>query len=135
MKLKIRELCAAVLALLAAQGLTDDGTLTVNAATTVELLMVGGGAGGVIHKQALTLEPGTYSIVIGAGGDVSENGGDTKITGSSDFLLTAFGGGAGADWGGHPGGSGGSGGGSTLSDSSGLTDASAPNGAHVYRLR
>lgn len=178
MKLKIRELCATILALLAVHGLfavnvsadaqtekgrirlaerdvlvfADDGTLTVNAATTVELLMVGGGggggeclwgknsdyqggagggAGGVIHKQALTLMPGDYSIVIGEGGEVSANGGDTKITGSSDFVLTAFGGGAGADWGGNPGKSGGSGGGSTLSSSTGAPRQAGGEAAHA----
>lgn len=159
MKLKIREVCATVLALLAAQGLfavnvsadaqtekgrirlaerdvlmfADNGTLTVNAATTVELLMVGGGGGGgvnstsqvlqggaggggggVVHKESLTLMPGDYSIVIGEGGAVGENGGNTTISKSTDFILTAYGGGAGANNGGYAGKDGGSGGGSTL---------------------
>lgn len=129
----------------------EDGTLTVTEETAVELLMVGGGgggganrtdansgyqggagggAGGVIHKQALTLLPGTYSVAIGVGGGVSENGGDTMLSDSSDFVLTAFGGGAGADWDGKKGKSGGSGGGSTLSSASGATRQEAGAASH-----
>ena len=89
---------------------TNSGTLTVTGAGTVEILAVGGGGGGggkntsntnyggaggggggVAHFASLPVTAGTYSIVVGEGGEVDANGGDTKALG-----VTAFGGGAGA---------------------------------------
>lgn len=113
---------------------TQNGGFKVNKTTTVELLMVGGGGGGgknkndknnyqgggggggggVVHKESLTLMPGDYSIVVGEGGAVNVNGGNTMISGAADFILTAYGGGAGANCGGYAGNDGGSGGGSTF---------------------
>ena len=114
---------------------TADGTFTMPCAGKVEVLLVGGGGGGgknddsrTLHGGGgggaggvvitnLTLAAGTHAIVIGAGGAVDANGGDTVA-----FSLTAYGGGAGAkyrtamtdhDPPGYVGNSGASGGGST----------------------
>ena len=89
---------------------TNSGTLTVTGSGMVELLAVGGGGGGggrhvtnanyggaggggggVAHFASLPVTAGTYSIVVGSGGAVDANGGDTTALG-----VTAFGGGAGA---------------------------------------
>ena len=91
---------------------TNSGTLTVTGDGMVEVLAVGGGGGGgrghtsnlnygggggggggVAHFAALPVTAGTYDIVVGAGGDVDANGGDTKALG-----VIAFGGGAGAQY-------------------------------------
>ena len=91
---------------------TNSGTLTVTGDGMVEILAVGGGGGGghghvsnlnyggaggggggVAHFAALPVTAGTYDIVVGAGGDVDTNGGDTKALG-----VIAFGGGAGAQY-------------------------------------
>ena len=129
---------------------TQNGGFKVNKTTTVELLMVGGGggggankndtnnyqggggggAGGVVHKESLTLMPGDYSIVVGEGGAVSENGGNTTISGASDFSLTAYGGGAGANYGGNAGKNGASGGGSTLAATTGASQKDAGQPIH-----
>ncbi len=103
----------------------QSGTLTVDGEGTMEVLAVGGGggggkyaddwsgaagggAGGVVHYSNLQVAPGTYQIVIGAGGAVNANGSATKGLG-----ITAFGGGAGAggSWNGGSGKTGASGGG------------------------
>lgn len=62
----------------------------------------GGGAGGMIIASSFPLSPGSYPVVIGAGGGANVNGTD-----SSAFGATAKGGG----YGGRPGQAGGSGGG------------------------
>jgi hypothetical protein len=104
---------------------TSSGTFTVTAEGEGDILMVagggsggadtnvsgGGGAGGVLIGTAFTIAPGTYNIVIGNGGSVGSNGGDTTA-----FGAIAIGGGSGAR-GDIPGAfaaaSGGSGGGTT----------------------
>ena len=86
------------------------GSLKVTKPCTVEVLLVGGGgggggyeqssdtsytmggggAGGFVHREALQLEVGDYTVSVGAGGAVGESGGDTAA-----FGLTAYGGGNG----------------------------------------
>ena len=62
----------------------------------------GGGAGGFIEMPAATLEPGTYTVVVGAGGAVNtaqtgqgEDGEDTVLSLGDTVLYTAHGGGGG----------------------------------------
>ena len=92
---------------------TTSGTFTVASGTnTVEYLIVaggggggsgdggggmgGGGAGGVLSGNVFT-STGTYSIVVGGGGNpgIYASGGVTNGGNSSAFSLTAIGGGAG----------------------------------------
>ena len=90
-----------------------NGTFTVTEPGEVELLLVGGGggggrntgqntgsggggAGGVV-TNTVTLQAGTYSIVVGAGGAVAAKGGDTTLSRGVETLFTAYGGGAGVD--------------------------------------
>lgn len=71
----------------------------------------GGGAGGYIYQTGVTLDAGTYSVVIGTGGAPSTvsdntsnfgvNGTNSSITGSS-LNLIAYGGGGGGGRGGSP---------------------------------
>lgn len=106
----------------------QSGSITVTEAGTVDILLVGGGGGGgasyssddrftggggggggVLYSQSVAVSPGTYSITVGNGGAVGENGGNTTA-----FDLTAYGGGAGGNGDkttGNPGGNGASGGG------------------------
>jgi len=91
---------------------TNSGILNVTGYGTVELLAVGGGGGGgkghatslgyggaggggggVVHIAELSVSAGSYAIEVGSGGAVSSNGCVTKALG-----VTAFGGGAGADY-------------------------------------
>ena len=106
----------------------QNGTLTVTGAGIVDILAVGGGggggatnaagevatgggAGGLVYKQSVAVHAGTFSIVVGAGGAIGANGGNSSVLG-----ITAYGGGAGAKSGGnHPGNPGGSGGGAAHS--------------------
>jgi len=101
---------------------TASGTFTPTSSISANVLVVagggggaaptnsrasgGGGAGGYI-TQSLTLSATPYSITVGAGGGVNQNGSN-----SSAFSLTAIGGGAGGyvGSGGYAGGSGGGGG-------------------------
>ena len=89
---------------------TSSGTLTVTESGVVDACIVaggaaggcsydasafnfgGGGGGGVIEQSGVFLEPGTYAIVVGAGGAIKdvEGGGD-----SSFDQFTAVGGGLG----------------------------------------
>ena len=124
----------------------QNGTLTVTEATTVDMLLVGGGggggrgktadikqggggggAGGVIYLTSQTLQPGTYTISVGDGGAVGAAGGDTTA-----FDLTAYGGGAGANSGGHDGGNGASGGGATASSSLSFYGGDAQHSGQGY---
>lgn len=104
---------------------TSSGTFTINAATTVEVLVVaggggggeghggGGGAGGLIHVASFAVAAGTYPVTVGLGGALSNTGSDARGNpgGNSVFsTLTAIGGGYGSTW---EGGNGGSGGGSS----------------------
>jgi len=91
---------------------TASGKISVTEAGVIELLAVGGGggggegythtndkyyygggggAGGVVHIESLEVAAGEYDVVIGAGGAVGSNGGNTTV-----FGQTAFGGGRGA---------------------------------------
>ena len=117
-----------------AQVFRNDGTLTVTGSGSVELLIVGGGGSGgcpeyglagggggggaVYHVTGLPVEPGTYPIVVGAGGAEipaesgpasGNNGGD-----SSAFGIVAKGGGGGAGSNGAKPRDGGCGGGATV---------------------
>lgn len=90
-----------------------NGTFTVTEPGEVELLLVGGGggggknngqytgsggggAGGVV-TNTVTLQAGTYSVVVGAGGAVATKGGDTMLSLGGETIFTAYGGGAGVD--------------------------------------
>jgi hypothetical protein len=94
-----------------------DGTARVTQDGTIDLFLVGGGGGGglcsptdgkpgggggggggVVYQTSVSVQAGTYDITIGSGGAVGENGGNTTA-----FGLTAYGGGAGARYGGHDG--------------------------------
>lgn len=118
---------------------TNSGTLTVTGSGTVEILAVGGGggggavhpsdskrggagggAGGFVHYTNITVTAGTYDVVIGEGGAIGANGGNTKGLG-----IVAYGGGYGGAGAGGPGGNGGSGGGSsaTFTDQFALGEA------------
>jgi len=61
----------------------------------------GGGAGGFIELPATTLEPGEYTVVVGAGGTpstapgVGGDGGDSTLSLAGTLLYTAHGGGGG----------------------------------------
>jgi hypothetical protein len=115
-------------------------TFTVSALGRARFLMVGGGgaggtnrgggggAGGLIEMPTVTLEPGTYTVVVGAGGAVSSvagyggDGEDTVLRLAGTVLYTAHGGGGGAYGSsellaGHAGGSGGGGNACTASQS------------------
>lgn len=105
---------------------TSDGTFSISAFPSgkyLDFLLVGGGGGGglaangtggggggVLIKTAITASVGSYSVVVGLGGDTagSTNGGDTEFSG-----YVAIGGGAGGV--NSNGKSGGSGGGSDTS--------------------
>lgn len=109
-------------------------TLVVNQTTTVHALFVGGGGGGgtgvggggggggVVEIKELTLQPGTYDVIVGVGGEGAPtsrykgvNGGDSSITDVDGTAvherLPALGGGGGGSWDNRAGASGGSGGG------------------------
>ena len=108
------------------------GTLTISgSATNAEILVIGpggggaggnggsggGGAGGIVHVTSHTLQPGTYTIAVPAGGtggaasnDSGNTGGDATVTHPGGLSLTAKGGGGGSGWTKAPN-SGGSGGG------------------------
>lgn len=89
---------------------TADGTFTMPVDGVVEMLLVGGGgggganradnllqggagggAGGVVYCKKVELRSGSYSVVIGAGGEIGLNGANTEA-----FGCIAYGGGAGA---------------------------------------
>ena len=106
---------------------TSNGNLVVSGGSiSTSILMVGGGgagdndhgggggAGGILYHASRSISPGTYPIVVGAGGlgnsGIPLNGGDTTLTDGAS-VLTAFGGGRGSTNNGDAGGSGGSGGG------------------------
>ena len=93
---------------------TNTYTFTVSTRGRARLLMVGGGgaggtsrgggggAGGFIELPAVTLEPGTYTVVVGAGGAVNTaqtgqggDGEDTVLSFGDTVLYTAHGGGGG----------------------------------------
>jgi hypothetical protein len=88
----------------------------------------GGGAGGLINETVPSLELGSYSVIIGAGG-----GNDSSLTGSS-LTKTAIGGGQGANLYYTGAGSGGSGGGGDWGGGGGAgTAGQGYNGGNGYR--
>ncbi|HOR96934.1 MAG TPA: hypothetical protein PLJ32_00785 [Kiritimatiellia bacterium] len=114
----------------------QSGKLTVAGSGCVEVLMVGGGggggnhtyagggggAGGLVHISSARITAGEYDIIVGAGGAVGANGGDSSFLGA-----LAHGGGAGGyNSTGSSGGSGG--GGSTISANK------VPGGSAVFAI-
>ena len=113
------------------------GTFVVTAGTgNIEYLLVGGGGGGgniggggggggLRESLSYNITPGSYSVIVGTGGDgtaaynvAGANGGDTSFNG-----IIATGGGGGGSYGnptGVNGNNGGSGGGGGCSESSGI---------------
>lgn len=96
---------------------TGAGTFTPAFTGNVDVLIVaggggggshvpgGGGAGGLIYRPNLSVNPTTYNIVVGQGGQGSQNVGGyagmpnaTRGGDSSAFGLTALGGGFGGSW-------------------------------------
>jgi hypothetical protein len=101
------------------------GNLATNFSTSIDLMaiagggggaQVGGGAGGLIVASSKTIAAGTYQVVVGLGGALGLNGGDTTV-----FGHTANGGGAGAPSNSITGGTGGSGGGAGRDNGNGGT--------------
>jgi len=90
----------------------------------------GGGAGGLVHRDAYAVGPDPVSLTVGAGGGVSQNGADSTFG-----TLVAIGGGAGGNDGtgagsaGAPGGSGGGGGPVGADGGAALQPTSASGGA------
>ena len=93
---------------------TGNGSFTVSVAGLVTVLVAGGGGGGNSSRaggaggyvsRTLYLEPGTYTVTVGAGGTLTQFGGDSRMDN-----IVAFGGGnntstARVNWGGSaPGG-------------------------------
>ncbi|MFH1232470.1 MAG: hypothetical protein V1651_01225, partial [Patescibacteria group bacterium] len=66
----------------------------------------GGGAGGFVTNDGFAVTPQAYAVVIGAGGAVASNGGNSSFS-----TISAIGGGAGGRYDSIPGSNGGSGGG------------------------
>ena len=102
---------------------TSSGTLVLDKqAVGVRILVIagggggsgdsggGGGAGGVVYDEGVTLEPGSYTIIVGVGGNgapgrtssqaasinIGNNGGNSSISLNSSVLYLSYGGGAGA---------------------------------------
>ena len=104
----------------------SSGTFTVTAAGEIDLLVAGGGGGGgylwgcggggggLIFRPNLSINQGSYSIVVGSGGAMTTTVGAQGASGqpSSAFGFVALGGGGGGNGdNGNPGINGGSGGG------------------------
>ncbi len=108
---------------------TKSGKVTVTGSGSVQILLVGGGggggipgsnayaggggggAGGYVSTNAVPVAAGEYDVVVGAGGLIGQNGGDSSV-----FGITAYGGGHGANGDTtSAGSSGGSGGGACIS--------------------
>jgi len=110
---------------------TSSGTFTADATGSIDILVVAGGggggggrhasgagAGGLIYQAGFSVNPGNYTITVGAGGagGGTTSGASTNGGNSTAFGLTSIGGGAGGNHGNTPlveqGQNGGSGGGS-----------------------
>jgi hypothetical protein len=91
----------------------SDGTFTINTTASVEIFLIGGGAGGSsgthtcagggaggLVLQTINLRSGSYPITVGQGGGSGSGGGNSVMTG----VATAFGGGSGNSSGGCGGG-------------------------------
>ncbi|MFA5795483.1 MAG: DUF2341 domain-containing protein [Candidatus Brocadiia bacterium] len=113
---------------------TSSGTFAITAGVNAQVLMVGGGGagggrhggggggGGVLHMPSITISPGSYPIVVGAGAPT--NTGGTGVAGANGSDSTAFneiakGGGGGGSYSGINGIAGGSGGGAGHSATNG----------------
>lgn len=106
-------------------------------------LIAGGGGGGGVLDEAITLTPGTYSVVIGTGGvggtgwntydQYGRKGGDTTFAG-----LTAFGGGGARKYGGYTsiefpdGGSGGGATGGSIPGGTGVVGQGHAGGTNIF---
>ncbi|MAH14047.1 MAG: hypothetical protein CMO33_09965 [Verrucomicrobia bacterium] len=114
---------------------TTSGTFVADSAGVIDVLIVagggggggwggGGGAGGLVDVSSVSISPGSYSIVVGAGGSKGTtaytSGGDGSN--SSAFSQTvAVGGGGGGHFDGNAGRAGGSGGGAGIRSTAGTT--------------
>ena len=91
----------------------SDGTFTINTTASVEIFLIGGGAGGSsgtytcagggaggLVLQTINLRSGSYAITVGQGGGSGSSGGNSVMAG----VATAFGGGSGNTSGGCGGG-------------------------------
>ena len=91
----------------------SDGTFTINTTVSVEIFLIGGGAGGSsgtytcagggaggLVLQTINLRSGSYAITVGQGGGSGSSGGNSVMAG----VATAFGGGSGNSSGGCGGG-------------------------------
>jgi hypothetical protein len=91
----------------------SDGTFTINTTASVEIFLIGGGAGGSsgtytcagggaggLVLQTINLRSGSYAITVGQGGGSGSSGGNSVMAG----VATAFGGGTGNTSGGCGGG-------------------------------
>ena len=119
---------------------TSSGSFTVDSTGIVDVLIVGGGAsgggrhggggggGGVMHITAASLNSGSYTVVIGAGGAGVTGTGVRGISGSNTTFITetALGGGAGGTYNAITGLTGGSGGGGGYSNVGAAGGASQP---------
>jgi len=127
---------------------TGPGSFIVsNGTTNIELILVagggaggfdvggGGGAGGLVYAPSMSIGPGTYPVVVGAGGAAPTTTSGPAVPGNgspSTFNgLTALGGGGGGNWSGQPGAAGGSGGGPTSNVSGGAGPGTQPAQLHT----
>ena len=126
-----------------------NGTFTVTEAGQAELLLVGGGggggqydnwtgqggggAGGVV-TSTVTLATGTYTVEIGAGGNIKQPGQNSTLSRGGSTLFTAYGGGRGGSRWSNPstGGNGASGGGGAWGYYGGAKEVNAPGGQAIY---
>ena len=132
---------------------TSSGTFTSTAQLTCDILQIagggsgctgggyqgegGGGAGGVLYSPTQNIASGVYTVLVGAGGSITNtSNAGTYGNNSSFYGLTAIGGGAGGGGDGGAGGSGGGGGSQpqgTAGGNGGLgTSGQGNNGGHGY---
>jgi len=102
---------------------TSPGSLNVTVGGTAEILLVGGGgrgtgsngggggAGGLVNDDAFDLKVGSYTIIVGAGGQISPAADpeDTVLSHPHPQVITALGGGNSGSPGASGGGTGGAG--------------------------
>ena len=91
------------------------GALRGGAGCDPNCLQAGGGAGGLVHGIGVTIEPGTYTLVVGGGGGYGVGGSGRGSNGedTTGFDKVAKGGGYGSVYPGTAASQGGSGGGGT----------------------
>ena len=127
---------------------TGPGSFIVsNGTTNIELILVagggaggfdvggGGGAGGLVYAPSMSIGPGTYPVVVGAGGAAPTTTSGPAVPGNgspSTFNgLTALGGGGGGNYNLQPGAAGGSGGGPNHAVSGGVAPGTQPAQLHT----